>query len=300
MSAQYRFQASDFEASGSVDAARLREEVEADGSIGVGVEDVSVDAFPESPSEFVCAVSFVDPLDEVGETALRALVAAHSGLPLAPLAICSLVPPCDRGRDVRSIDFDTGLTTRLREVLSVVYRGEVREIRRYLDDTCATLAIVESMAYVRTPLGLAVERTTVRTWYRTDGTPHPRTKVTLKVYDPLAQMQEGRRRRENVVDNVSMFVLVAIAITEYGYDPWNPDPAKLALAEADGMAYIAKYESALGNYVRTGDLSFRTPPASPNITDDAEPWLDNDMTPLGQPGVSIRAWLLDAFQPIVG
>jgi hypothetical protein len=193
------------------------------------------------------------------------------------------------------------------------FRGEIREVKYYADVAMTDLILKVNIEYSRQPNGtlivsnpLAVYgdpdwigRRTVRIWYREDGTEHPSTKTTDKIYDNLDAMKEAVRRRSNVLDKLTLDVFQLIVATT-AVNPLSPTLAELLAAESLGTAYINKYETPLSVYRQTGDLSFKVPPAIPNITDDTETWLSNSLVPIGYPaGTTIRAVLLDSLKGIM-
>lgn len=230
------------------------------------------------------------------QAALDAVVAGYTAAPNRKLKIYRHI--ATNGTDHRQLDYKTGLIRRLYKKVTVIYRGELRCVE-YFDDQAMTDRILKvDVVYVRGPTGLAQERTTTRSWYREDGSIHEDTKVTHKVYDNLHAMMEGHRRRKNVIDKLTLDVLMLLVATT-AVDPQNPTLQELQDAEATGVAYISKYGSALDLYIRTGDLSFKVAPATPNITDDTETWLDTDLEPIGYPaGYTIRDVFLDSLKTI--
>ena len=249
----------------------------------------------------------VEP-DASDKAAVDAAAAAHDGEDEADLAITDLLAESDKGRDVRSVNYKTGLTTRLHKVVSNMYRGEVREVDYYTDETETELVLsvgvyadetLTTLGYLRNVVGSPVERWTRRTWYRKDGTPGF-TKVTHKVYthDPAAQMREGIRRRTNIIDKLSVDVLQSYVFTT-AVDPMNPTEAEMTDAYDVVTAYMDKYEAGVTTFIRVGRHDFTVPPASPNITDDTEPWLDNSVEAMGYPaGWTIRTIMLESIKNI--
>jgi hypothetical protein len=206
-----------------------------------------------------------------------AIVEAHSGAP-APLKLWRYVAAGDIGRDHRAIDFGVGLTTRLHEQVTVMFRGEVRQVGFFAPDNHTDEIVRETMVYVRSANGLAVSRTTTRTWFREDGTAHPVAKVTTKDYaaDPVHQMQEGARRRQNVVDRLTIDVLGMLMATQTAGD--------VAAAETIGAGFMLTHSSAVTTYLRTGANAL----LQAEVTADTAAWLDNDLAALGMGGVTIR------------
>jgi len=227
------------------------------------------------------------------KTALDAIVAAHD---IGVLWLSDfLVGHCC---DHRLVDYKACLTSRLHKVISTIYRGEVRQVRYYDDTDCTNLVLQVDVVYIRNPVtALAISRLTIRTWYTKDGNPHAIKKTTLKVYDSVHQMQEGKRRRGNITDQLAVSVLSMIVATTAA-NPASPTAEEVAAAEATGVAYISKYTERLDHYVRTGDMSFKDT-GTPNIEDDTEEFLDSIVTYYGWAGPTIRDEILNSIKGIL-
>lgn len=223
------------------------------------------------------------------------------------LHIAALLPQDKAKADVTGVDYKSGLTDRLHKKIKTRFRGEIREVDYYTDDTEATKVLtvqvysdsgLTTLGYDRDASGLAIQRWTKRTWWQTDDTAGP-TKTTHKRYDhdTVEQMTEGRRRRTNVINSLQLDVLSMLVATT-AVDPNNPTQAEKDAAEADGMDFMGSYASEISTYISTGDLDWRTPPESPNITDDATAWLSNNVTAYGWTGPTIRDEILAALVEI--
>ena len=62
------------------------------------------------------------------------------------------------------------------------------------------LVVGEAHTYVRNAENYAIKRDIVISWYKNDGSAHPDTKVRTKYYDAQGQINELKRRRENIID----------------------------------------------------------------------------------------------------
>lgn len=111
-------------------------------------------------------------------------------------------------------DYITGLTTRLFAKRTLI-KGELIKVEWYADEEKTDLVIVVDIVYERDPLGFATRRTTTRTWIREDGTEATPKKVTIKAYsdDMLSQIEEGQRRRGNLVKGIQMPVMGMLIAT---------------------------------------------------------------------------------------
>lgn len=277
--------------------------------------NASEDIIPEciavstSEDEDFIEFEFDGFIGALGETALDIILDAHDPTP-PELAITALLVDGQKGQDHRVIDYKSGLNGSLHKVVIEMYRGEVREVHYYTDETQEKLVLVvrvcsdencETLGYSRNPLGQPIERWTERTWYMNDGvTPHPARKVTHKVYshDPVAQMKEGVRRRTNTIDQLSIDLLRAYVGT-MAENPMNPTTAELDEAYAAVTSYSDKYEKGISTFMRTGRNDFLRPPESPNVLSDPEGWLNNNVVPLGYPaGWTIRTIILESVKNI--
>lgn len=229
-------------------------------------------------------------------------------LPESPLAMASLIAPEDANKDFRTINYKSGLIGSLHKVRADKYRGEMRVFDYYTDASKTTLVLrvqiyadadLTVLGYDRTDLGSPIQRWTKRTWYREDGTPHPSTKVTHKVYaEPEAQMEESERRRTNQVRKLKLDVLQAYVFNT-AVDPMNPTAGEIQAAYEAITVYMGKYGDEVSLFIEAGRNDFLTPPASPNVTDDVEAWLDYDVSAMGYPPTwTIRKIILESVKNI--
>lgn len=230
------------------------------------------------------------------------------GLDPKRIVLHDFVATPDLNRDIRTVDYRTGLTNRLHKVITTMHRGEVRRVDYYTDtEAVRKVLAVEVFAdeelttpgYSRNTLGSPIERWTRRTWYLRDGSVAA-TKVTHKTYthDPVSQMREGIRRRSNTMDKLSVDVLTAYVVTTAA-NPAAPTLAEMGAAYEVVTAYIDKYETGVSTFIRVGRHDFTEPPESPNITEDTDTWLDNSVVFLGYPtGWTIRTILLESLKNI--
>jgi hypothetical protein len=287
---------------GSPNLEQLLADINADGGIAPTCEGLG--HTPADTNEL--RVTFDAALSPAEDSALDAVLAAHA--PVShELKLHRYI--ATNGQDHRQVDYKTGLTARLEKKVTAMVDGEVQEVEYHadedFDDLVIKVAVFKDQAlttpgYARTSNGLAVERWTERTWYREDGTAHPDTKVTHKAYshDALQQMREGRRRRSNVIDQLSITVLNLLVATETAVDPLNPTPAEITAAEAIAIPWLATYDDHVNNYIRVGDLAWKTT-GTPNLTDDTATWLDNDCEPVGYPAsTTIRDVILGSLNEV--
>jgi hypothetical protein len=240
--------------------------------------------FSNAQAEHFLAVETPALLDQLTQDAVTAVVAAHAG-PASPLKLLRYITAEDRGRSHVAIDYKTGLNTRLHRKLVTMFRGEIREVHYTDPDDYDDIILRVGVVYVRSANGLATSRTTTRTWVREDGSDHPATKVTVKDYasDPVLQMQEGARRRQNVIDKLSIDVLGMLAYTQTGGD--------IAAAEVLGAAFMLSHNAAVTTFLRAGANA----QLQADVTADVTAWLNNDLAAMGMPGVSIRQVILGSL-----
>jgi hypothetical protein len=170
-----------------------------------------------------------------------------------------------------------------------MFRGEVRRVGFFDPDDLTTEVVREDVVYTRAANGLALSRETVRTWFCEDGTAHPVGKTSTKVYsdDPVEQMDEGERRRGNVIKRLTIDVLGMLAATQTA--------GNLVAAELLGRDFTDLHAAAITSYLRIGDNAT----LQGEVVADPTPWLDNDLAAVGAPGVTIRQAIVSALAGIM-
>jgi hypothetical protein len=170
-----------------------------------------------------------------------------------------------------------------------MYRGEVREVHYTNPSDYSDVMLKVTVTYTRAPNGLVLSRIVTRTWVCEDGTDHPDQKITSKDYspDPVHQMQEGIRRRENVINQLTIQVLGMLMAIRTAGDP--------SAAEVLGATFMMTLESYTTNFIRTGDNQT----IRGVVMTDTTEWLDDDLTALGMPGVTIRYVIYDSLAGIM-
>lgn len=200
--------------------------------------------------------------------------------------------------DYRLIDYKRGLNRRLYQHIETWFRGEVREVSYFAQAAVmapgpiqySDLILRVSLVYTRGETGLVRDRVVTRTWYDTDGNPmldNPLLlsaaqadptpgninllqvqKVTHKVYDPELQLEEGRRRRKNVMNGLT--VGIATVLTVQGSVAGGVAPGDQAGAELVGYLLLQPLGAQIGLYQDFGDPSLRTAIAASSTS-----WLDD-------------------------
>lgn len=191
--------------------------------------------------------------------------------------------------DHRSIVFagkHNQLTRRLDPRVVVMNKGVVERLEWHPDEVIDECVVHVEYTYTRAANGLALTQDGLFCFHNTDGTEHPVTYTTHKVYSPLEQMDEGETRRNNVVKQVSIEVLGILAALVTGGD--------LTAAENIGLPYIAKHQALIDTYIRAGANAA----LQAAIAADTEAWLATDLTPMGIPGVTLHQYIIASFDSI--
>ncbi len=85
--------------------------------------------------------------------------------------------------------------------------------------------------------------------------------------------------------NILTIDVLNMIVATTALDPLNPTSQEISDAEDDGNAFMESYVDDITQYVRTGNLDFA---GTPGIGNDSTTWLDNDVTPYGWTGPTIR------------
>lgn len=181
-----------------------------------------------------------------------------------------------------TIDYETGLDVRLHPVFTWdkgrILRKEWHasfSLDANGEEVGTDLIVSEDFVYTEDASGLARSRTQSITWYYEDGTPGS-SKVRAKVYGNAASRTEGRRRRRNVIDNMSIGVVGMYAATT---------PCDLGTAIAATKPYISALASEVSLYIEDGSTALATAIS----TDVVTAWLDNV---IAAPSTTIRHYIL--------
>jgi len=178
------------------------------------------------------------------------------------------------------------LDRRLDGRVATMVKGVVERYEWYEDNTSTEIIAHVEYVYTRMPNGLAISQDGETFFYNTDGTTHPQTFKTRKVYSPLEQMDEAVARRNNVVKQISIETLGFIALLVYGGD--------FDAAESVALPYLAKHSQLISVYVQGGDnITLQAA-----IEADTESWLSTDLTPLGIPGTTLKQYIKASFDSI--
>lgn len=182
-------------------------------------------------------------------------------------------------------DYKRGLSTTLFPK-HTFNKGELNKTEYFSDEAMTDLIIKVNMTYTRDIMGFATERTTTRIWIREDDTEHPDAKITKKVYGQgtLAPIEEGIRRRGNIVKGLQMPVLGMLL---------NTLPAKDGESEQErqercimlGRRFLAHYKEDFTMFIEDSNRKIYK-----EMVECTDFWMD---TVIDQNGTTIRAYVLN-------
>jgi hypothetical protein len=99
--------------------------------------------------------------------------------------------------------------------------------------------------YTIKPDGYVGSRTITRKWYRLDGTLDPDSKVTEKFYEPMQARDEGKRRRRNLINELTIEAVGLFIMT-------SEDLNDVSSAEADAIPFLKEISSGISDYYEYG------------------------------------------------
>ncbi len=180
------------------------------------------------------------------------------------------------------INYVNGLNVRLHPIIEW-QKGRILNVNYFascaLDATGekvgSDLVVKENFSYTLDSSALARARTQTITWYREDGSAGD-TKIRHKYYNNAESRTEGRRRRRNVIDNMSISVVGLLAATETSGD--------VSQAIALGTAYMASLKQEVEEFIEVSLDGLKNKITADILTG----WLDN---PIGG-GATIRHFIL--------
>lgn len=90
------------------------------------------------------------------------------------------------------------------------------------------------------------ERVVTRCWYKLDGTlDEENSKISLKVYDAFQSRSEGRRRRQNLINQLILDTVGLIIMT-------SEDLSTVTEAESDALPFLKETSSGISDYYEYG------------------------------------------------
>lgn len=181
------------------------------------------------------------------------------------------------------INYKTGLTTRLHPVHTIT-RGELNKTIYYgtSDGTIYSTPVLEvTFNWLRDASGFCYRRDSSIAYYLSDGTLSAATKNMTKYYNNQESIEEGRRRRQNIVNELSL-VLVGL-LHQTVFDKTNEEILQLGrdwfkINKTDVETFVEASDKAIYNVILT----------------DTTWWLDNVVPDTG--GLTIRAIMYDKAQ----
>ena len=225
---------------------------------------------------------------------------SNDGLVIPPLKIkiydfLSNTPLDNKYEPPLRVDFVTGLDIKLHRK-SILVKGECIREEFYQNAvvnpttgtiTYSNLIVKEDTTFVRNYLGFPVMKTSVISYALEDNTFHSTTKTITKMYSALEQINEGKTRRGNLVDNLQMPCIGLISIATTGSP--NPTPAVII----EGRKFLADYKNEFESFVAASDKTILSCLSDTNhpkyISQTLYPWI-NAMTPYQ---VTIRQYLIN-------
>lgn len=151
------------------------------------------------------------------------------------------------------------------ELQKTIYYSEYDESTEIFNDEI----LLVSFEYERDNLGFAVKRQTKRQWYRTNGVlEETQIKDTLKFYDSQQKIREGKRKRENIMDTITITVMGMVMQTELP----NPDSIYKSPEEivVEGRRFLADHKISFSNFIDDANADILT-----ELSEDTTPWLSN-------------------------
>lgn len=181
------------------------------------------------------------------------------------------------------VDYRTDLDRRLHPE-RIFVQGELQQVNYYDDVTVEAdgsltftdKILTEDYVYVRDVALFAVSRTLTITWYREDDSSHPTTKQMLKFYSAAEKVQEGKRRRGNIVDKLENMVAGYLLATELANNGGDVQ-ATLDM----GRDFLKTYKTQIDLFVEGSIQDLY----NDILADTTYPWLDNVIS---APSTTIR------------
>jgi len=171
-----------------------------------------------------------------------------------PYQIATLIcPPIDPLLNPVNINYKTGLKKDISLFTDrVFYKGELQQAIHYqqYDEQTKNFSIPVvkvTVTYSRDSNGIITDqgRTTLREYYTTGGTIGRHSSTHIKYYDGAEKINEIKKRRQNLINNLELVMLGLIMQTD-----------QTGLTEAEvidsGRAFMVEYEAELQHFVNTG------------------------------------------------
>lgn len=170
------------------------------------------------------------------------------------------------------------------ELQEVIWYGTYDALETDEADRWKDPVLKVSVVYNRDALGFAQFRITTRSWYFVDGElDEVNTKISNKYYNHFSTIKEGKTRRKNIIDQLSLPVLSMLAATELVKDPLvYTSEAELIV---EGRRFMSSHKQEINNFIDDSNTQLAI-----DVTADATVWLDNI---IDGNGTTIRMYLLN-------
>lgn len=181
------------------------------------------------------------------------------------------------------INYKTGLTTRLHPKHDIV-RGELRKTVYYADSDGVNfyVPVLEvNFTWHRDASGFCYRRDSSISYYMNDGSINEQTKDMIKFYNEQESIEEGRRRRQNIVNDITLQLLSMLNQTVTGYS------AEAILQM--GRDWFKLNKTDVETFVEASDKTIYTV-----ILNDSTWWMNNVVPDTG--GLTIRNIMYDKAQ----
>lgn len=188
----------------------------------------------------------------------------------------------DAGKPVYAINYKTELNTRLHPKHTVV-NGELQLTEYYASATMDAQGALSysdkvlEIAFVwnRNPLGFCYRRDASITYFLENGSAGESSKNTQKWYSNDEAISEGKRRRQNIVDSITMPVMGMMMATMS-----QTDEEVIQL----GRDFLKKHQASFSAFINESNTKIIT-----DVVASDELWLNN---PINDQLTTIRQYIL--------
>ena len=182
------------------------------------------------------------------------------------------------------LNYKNGLTTKLHSKRYFT-QGELQKVEWYANPDLTDLVLIVDIQYKRDSLGFASERITTRTWINEDESEASPKKITKKVYsnDTLSQIEEGIKRRGNIVKGLQMPVLGSMLAT-IPTNEGESEPERQGRVLLMGRRFLATYKKEFTLFIEDSNKEIKEQLKLAN-----DYWLNNV---IDANGTTIRSMLL--------
>jgi hypothetical protein len=181
------------------------------------------------------------------------------------------------------INYKTGLIARLHPVHTIV-RGELKKTVYHANSDGVnydTPVLEVSFTWYRDSSGFCLRRDSKIAYYLNDGSIAEETKDLIKYYNEQESIEEGRRRRQNIVNDLSLTLIGMLQMTVTG----KTDEEILQL----GRDWLKANKTDIETFVEASDKTIHNV-----ILNDLTWWLYNIVPNTG--GLTIRTIMYDKAQ----